>query len=132
MQNNYTGEVPIKIGRETLTLVYDWEALSVIHTRFPGAEIGALISDAGPRALAAMVAIGLARHHPEWTEAEVMKASPAVRPTVNVVVRAINIAYHGSEDLPEDVAPNPPMRRLIRWVARLLTRSAPVSAPRNG
>lgn len=134
MENFYAGRTEITIAGKGLILCFDWEALAAIRTRFGKAadELGTLITGSGPKPLAAILAIGLARHHPEWTEAEVMKASPPIRPTVDAVVRAINIAYHGTPEPPEAIRENPPMRRLIQWAARLLTKSGRRSEPRSG
>lgn len=132
MQNAYKGLSEIQIGSETLTLCFDWEALAAIRSRFgKGAELGSLVTGSDPRPLAAITAIGLALHHPGWTEDAVMKASPPVAPTVAAVVRAINIAYHGTPEPPETSAENPPMRRLFNWAARLLTKSPSGSAQRS-
>jgi hypothetical protein len=132
MQNAYKGQSEITIGSEVLTLCFDWEALAALRTRFGAtAELGTLVTGSDPRPLAAVIAIGLALHHPGWTEQDVMKASPPVAPTVAAVVSAINIAYHGTPEPPEIADVNPPMRRLIRWVASLLTKSPSGSKPRN-
>ena len=70
MANKYTGEVEVKIGEKKCVLVFDWHALSALHSRFPDDLRGGLL-DVGkvndPLKLAAILAIGLQKHNPEVT-----------------------------------------------------------------
>jgi hypothetical protein len=133
MDNAYIGTADIKIGRQTLTLCFDWRALAAIKTRFGGKmDLGSLITGTDPDALAALIAIGLERHHPGWTAERVSDASPPLMPTVAAVEKAINYAYFGQAEPPKAEPANPPIRRLMRWAARLVTRSQPRSASPTG
>lgn len=68
--NKYTGEVPVKIGKQDCTLVFDWGAISDLHSQFEKDLKGGLL-DVGkincPKKIAAIVAIGLKKYHPEIT-----------------------------------------------------------------
>lgn len=108
MSNPYTGETVVSIGDDRLTLVYDWRALSRLR-----AELGkdgqsrALGGDL--EALAALLAIGLARRHPEWDAARVLAASPPVTPTIKAASDALAAAYFGPAAVPEkEENPRPP------------------------
>lgn len=68
--NKYTGEVPIKVGKQDCTLSFDWSAISDLHSEFESNLKGGLL-DVGkihcPKKIAAIVSIGLKKHNPEIT-----------------------------------------------------------------
>lgn len=116
MRNTYTAETPVDIGGKRLRLQFDWRALGAIKTAFGSAEIGDLLRGDRPEALASMLAIGLARHHPEqWTVERILDASPPVVPVVDALTKAINAAYYGPDGPPSEVSQNP-LRRIARWI----------------
>lgn len=105
MDSAHTGETTLHIGAQALTLVYDWRALSALHHL--KIDVQSALGDADPETLAAIVAAGLARHHPEWTAEKVIDASPPLLAVTAVVVKAIMRAFYGAEALPA-ADPTPP------------------------
>ena len=107
MGNPYTGETPIEIGGEELTLVFDWRALARMRAELgEDGQVRALGGDV--EALAQLVEIGLARRHPGWDAGRVLDASPPLMATVDAVTKALNAAYFGPGGPPEDPPENPP------------------------
>jgi len=121
MRNSYTAETPVEIAGRRLTVQFDWRALGAVKTEFGGTELGSLIRGDDPQALAKMLAIGLAKHHRDWTVERILDASPPIMPTVDALTAALNAAYYGPEGPPSDITANP-LRRIagtllnaIRW-----------------
>lgn len=119
--NPYTGDMPVDIDGERLTLSYNWAALARIR-----AELGldgqarALSGDLDK--LATLIAIGLACHHPDWTPHRIKEASPPYYPTIKAVEDALLAAYHGINGVPKEPEKNPPKpsRILSKWLCRRL------------
>jgi hypothetical protein len=130
MRNAYTAETPVAIEGKELILRFDWRALGAVKTEFGTAALGDLIRGDDPHALAKMLAIGLAKRHPEWTVERILDASPPVMPTVDALTAALNAAYFGPGGAPEAVTANP-LRRIakmllsaIRWFMPSKSRTA--------
>ncbi|OAN53896.1 hypothetical protein A6A04_13470 [Paramagnetospirillum marisnigri] len=123
--NPYTGDAPITVDGQRLTLCFDWAALARIRSEL-GAEGQAMALSGDLAALADMVAIGLSRHHPDWDDQRVFAASPPVNPSVDAVQAALVAAYFGPQGAPKEPEPaNPPMppqTRLSRLWRRLTGR----------
>jgi hypothetical protein len=113
MRNSYTAETPVEIAGKTLVMQFDWRALGAVKTAFGGAALGDLIRGDDPEALAKMLAIGLAKRHPEWTVERILDASPPVMPVVDAITIALNAAYYGPSGPPKGVTQNP-LRRIAR------------------
>lgn len=102
----YTGEVPIATGQGSYTLCFDWRALAAVRTQFGGDPFALLRGD-DPAVLAALVAIGLRRHHGEMTAEAVLDLGLPLLPTQRALGEALIYAYYGPEGVP--AAPeNPP------------------------
>lgn len=106
MDANHTGETTLDLGGRLVTLVFDWRAMSAVRTLLQGGDIFAALAGQDPDLLAALVAIGARRHHPDLTAGAVLEASPPLVRTQAVVVKAINRAFWGAEAPP---AADPPM-----------------------
>jgi hypothetical protein len=117
--NKYTGEAPIRMGGRVYTLAYDWQALARIRTELADTALDLVLSTADPEALSKLIAIGLARHHPEMSAPAVMAASPPFMPSIAAVKYALNAAYWGPEGPPPEVAGENPPGRLARTMAGL-------------
>jgi hypothetical protein len=100
MKNKYTGEVTIKIGEKTFTLVYDWTAIALLESEL-GAEVLRALFDAGPVALSKILSVGMAKHHPEMTPEKVMELSPPIFPARKAIDDALEVSYFGPEGQPE-------------------------------
>jgi hypothetical protein len=122
--NPYMGDMPLEINGERLTLAYTWEAVSRARAEL-GADGLALAQNGDLSKLAAFAAIGLARHHPDWTAERIFEASPPIVPTTNAVEEAWLAAHFGLAMKPKekkDDAENPlmpPPTRLKRLWRRL-------------
>lgn len=110
--NKYTGEAPVTIAGRVYTLVYDWQALARVKTELADTALDMVLGSAEPQALSVLVAIGLARHHPEMSAPAVFAASPPLMPTVAAVRYALHSAYWGPEGPPPEVAEENPRRGL--------------------
>lgn len=121
--NPYTGDTPVEIGGQRLTLAFDWAAFSEIRASL-GREGQALALAGDLKALAALTAIGLKRHHPEWDAAMVTGHSPPVMPTIKAVEAAMTAAWFGPDGLPKEEPkenPQQPPRTLFGRLWRRLT-----------
>jgi len=96
----HAGEARLTIDGKEYTLVFDWRAFSMLgKAGFTGMES---LSPYEPERLANVLAIALARHHPEMTAERIMDLSPPFLPVINALARAIAYALTGPE------TPNPP------------------------
>jgi hypothetical protein len=107
MDANHTGETSLSLGDQQLTLVFDWRAMSAVRTLLKGGDIFAALAGQDPDMLAALVAIGARRHHPDVTAESVLDASPPLVQTQAAVVKAINRAFWGAEVPPPADPPQP-------------------------
>jgi hypothetical protein len=117
----YLGERSIEIGDERLTLIFDWAALARIRAEL-GSEGQTKAVNGDLDALAAVVAHGLARRHPDWTAERVRDASPAVMPTIAAVDAALLAAYFGPHGPPQEAPASNPLTRAATRLKRLCAR----------
>lgn len=100
MANKYTAEITVQIDKKKCVLVYDWHALSELHSRFPDDLRGGLL-DVGkvndPLKLAAILAIGLKKHHPDVTEEFIIDLAPPLVPMKKPLDEALALAYFGAD-----------------------------------
>jgi hypothetical protein len=103
MDAPHAGEARVTFGGQQFTLVYDWRAFSMLgKAGFTGMDN---LTPYEPERLAEVLAIGLARHHPEMTVERILDMSPPFIPVINAITRAIAYALTG----PEGESPaNPP------------------------
>jgi hypothetical protein len=96
----HAGEARVTLGGREFVLVFDWRAFSMLgKAGFTGMDS---LSPYEPERLAEILAIGLARHHPEMTAARLLDLSPPFLPVINALARAIGYALTGpSEDTPQ-------------------------------
>jgi hypothetical protein len=118
---SYLGERPIEIGGERLTLVFDWAALARIRADL-GSDGQTRAVQGDLEALAAVVAHGLARRHPDWTAERVQDSSPAVMPTIAAVDAALLAAYFGPSGPPAEIPTSDPPQRTATRLRRLFAR----------
>lgn len=100
MTNKYTGEVSIKLDGRDYVLVYDWTAISAMHSKFSDDLEGGLMNIAKihcPFKLAEIMAIGLALKHPEMTAEKIVKLSPPFVMLKKPIDAAIAVAYFGAD-----------------------------------
>ena len=121
MLNPHRGETEVPgIG----VIRFDWDAIARLVDEF-GAGFDSVISqaivEADVEVLAKTVAIGAVDAiTPEF----VADVSPPITPTANAIMKALNLAFHGTEGAPaaeRDENP-PPWTLLVRGVKRLLRR----------
>ena len=108
MDSNHTGETTVSLDGRDLVLVYDWRAISALRVALKGADVFEALAGSDPDALASIVAIGLARHHPEVNAARVLDASPPLVRTTHAAVKALNRAFWGAE-VPPPADPQTPV-----------------------
>lgn len=100
--NPYTGQVEIAIGGKVCTMVFDWMALSKIHTEC-GANAARNMFNATqvwqtpPEHLAHMVHAGLRANHGELTFDDVMRGLPPVAKVVEALTNGLLVAYFGND-----------------------------------
>lgn len=118
--NPHTGELTVPIHDEEYILRYDWDALAAIE-----AAHGETPDLFNPDAVASIAAIGFRKHHPELTAARIKALSPPLIPFAQAVQRAIQWAYYGLDEVPDE----PPakkkttkkgnrLKRLLKWLFR--------------
>lgn len=123
MNNPYTGDMPIDIEGERLTLAFDYRALARVRAELGATgQAKALAGDVD--LLPRLIAAGLQRHHPEWTEARVAEASPPIVPTVRAAEAALLAAYYGPDGEPDEENPRRPPETPLRRLWRRLTGRA--------
>lgn len=102
--NKYTGEVAVQIGKRNCILVFDWDAVSALHTQYEADLKGGLLDATkinDPKKLADIMAIGLQRHQPGMTGADVCAASPPLLLMKKQLDSAIAFAYFGPDLMAE-------------------------------
>lgn len=97
MENKYTGEVPLKIGDVQGTLVYDWEAISIMRSTLDDKDLENLVQ-VDPKKLAIVAAAGFKRHNPELTAEVIIKHSPPIMEVAEAIDRALLFGLHGPEN----------------------------------
>lgn len=98
--NRYTGDTPITIAGKEYTLTFDWSAVGELLTFSKGEDVMALINTFDPKITARVLEIGLRRHHPEMTEADILRLSPPLLPTMAALKIATNRAAYGTDEPP--------------------------------
>lgn len=96
----YTGEVAISLGAKNCTLVYDWRAISAVHTAFKDRLEGGLLNVnqiASLEELAEILVIGLQRKNPEVTIDQILDLSPPLLQTRAKIDEAMAYAYFGAD-----------------------------------
>jgi hypothetical protein len=129
MQNNYRGQVPVRIGDADLTLQFDYDALALIRSNMGEDNAHAILSltrGLDPKLFSQLVAIALHRNHPDWTAELVYAEFPPPHPTMQALIRAYNLFYFGPDGRPKETGENPLMR-IVRMMLRAI-RLAPRSA----
>lgn len=97
MSNKYLGEFKtILLGMDCL-LVYDWKAISAIHSKFGREKMANLFNNATPEEIAEIFAIGLQKHQPHITAEFIMEKSPPIVQVLAVIDQALAYAYFGPE-----------------------------------
>ena len=119
--NKYIGTTPIDIEGQQLTLAFTWDAIARVREELgDDGQAKALAGDL--EALSVLVAIGLSKHHGDWTADKVRVISPPVYPTTNAVEVALTAAYFGPNGVPEDQEPENPKVPLLTRLKRLWQR----------
>lgn len=110
MRNTRRGEVSLEMAGEVRTVVFDWDALSRLEAAL-GEDFDQKIAQAGYKmdlpVLAIALAAGLAKGWSEVTPELVREAAPPVLVTMEVLGKALNLAFYGTEEAPE-ATENPP------------------------
>lgn len=110
MTNQHTGEVDFHLGERKLTMQFDWRAMARAHAELgPNALRG--VYDQSPEEVAKVMAIGLAKHHPEITAEDIMNASPPWLPAMQQLDRAITFAYFGVDSIELAAATKPAAKK---------------------
>lgn len=133
MRNAYRAQVPVTVGGRHLTLQFDYEALGAIRSSIgPDKALIAVLQGDRPEMMPPLIAIGLRRHHPEWSAADVAAAAPPYQPMVQAVEEALNAFYFGPGG-PPAAAPANPLMRIVRWATKWLRpfgRRSAAASPR--
>ena len=97
MTNKYLGTVDFPLGEQTFKLVFDWGAIAEVMSKF-GKDVFVDLFRASPDEIAEMLAIGLRASG--ITKAEILKLSPPIVPTAQLIDHAITYAYFGPDGRP--------------------------------
>jgi hypothetical protein len=120
MRNLYLARVPLAIEGERLIVQFDYAALAAIRTEIGSEDkLLSVMRGDSPVMFSKLVAIGLHRNHPDWTEERVFKASPAIRPAVAAIEESLNALYFGPDGPPKEALENPLMRTVRRAITSL-------------
>jgi hypothetical protein len=95
--NPITGLAEVDICGEKYSIRFDWEALAAVTS-----EHGDAPNLFSPEIVASVASIGMRKHHPDMTAAKIRELSPPLVPFAHAVQQALQWAYFGAEDLPED------------------------------
>jgi hypothetical protein len=107
----HTGEQALLLSGRQLTLVYDWRALSALQKLLGATDVfsalDAALAGRDPLLLAEIVAVGLARHHPDVTPEAVLDAALPFLPTQRAVTQGIEWCLWGPDGAPKADPPPP-------------------------
>lgn len=121
--NPYTGDTPVDVGGQRLTLAFDWRALAQVRSEI-GIEGQAQALAGNLEFLPRLISIGLMRHHPNWTAEMVAEASPPLMPTIKAAENALSAAWFGPDGAPDESSdenpPQPPQTLFGRVWRRLI------------
>ena len=96
-----TGETPVDLGTlGRCTLRYDWRAQAQLQPLVSECDLAAVLAGHEPERFAAIVAVGLRRHHPTITAERLLDVSPPLTPVARAVVVALNRARFGRDTPP--------------------------------
>jgi hypothetical protein len=126
--NAHKGEVSLLLGGKEHIVLYDWNALAKVQAQL-GTDFDRKLAEATTQmnvaVLADVLSAGLERHN-AMTADEIKAASPPVMDVVMAIIKAMNIAFHGTttpaKEAKADAEENPPR-------TSSLTPAAPPSAP---
>ena len=97
-KNKVTGEYPIEINENTYTLVFNWKALAQINDEHGIAALQDVGGIMNPETVAGILLAGLeTKHAGELTKEDIIKASPPLVPTIQIIAEAIHFCYFGTE-----------------------------------
>ncbi len=117
MRNERRGEIALDVAGESRLLVFDWNALARLESEL-GEDFDQKIAQAGYKmdlgTLAIALAVGFTKHWPEVTAQLITEEAPPVIKTMEVLGKALNLAFYGSEEAPEAVENPPEMSRISR------------------
>jgi len=136
MKNLYTGDVDLRLpGWPAYTLRFDWAALSALQSKTGIDQALKIVAAKDIDALLELTAIGLQRHHPGITAADLRdeRHPAALAPLMLAVGEALALAYNGPGTAdPESEAANPPNRAMRRQTkARLARKKTTAKATRS-
>ena len=95
--NRITGEVDVRIEGKTYYLRFDWNCLAAIEEAH-----GDSPNLFNPDVVASIAAIGFRRKHPDMTPERIKELSPPLMPFAASVQQALQWAYFGLDELPEE------------------------------
>lgn len=101
--SRHAGEHTLEIGGKRLKLFFSWQAVGEAQDVL-GIEAVAKLSRIGalhPQEIAKLLKIGLAKHHPDITEEDIMEMSLPIVPVLAALDTAIALAYYGPTLEPE-------------------------------
>ena len=111
--NRDRGEVALVMGGESYILHYDWAAVgrlrALLGIKDFDKKLRALGDGTKPKDMAEVVAIGLARNHPDITAEQILEIAPPLVPTVEAFNEALMLAFYGAAGAPEDDSPDGPL-----------------------
>ena len=102
MTNKFNGEIEIEINGEICTICFDWEAIGKLNTLFTPSQLDEITEGRGGNHLLDLLLIGLGKHHPDITKADIEKSLPPFIPTMEAVGRSMNWGYFGVDVAPEE------------------------------
>jgi len=100
--NKLKGEEQLDINGETYTVVYDWDGLAKLNSFITREELALVIQGKNMNLLADVLAIGLSKHHGEFTAEEIKDMRPPFVHACKAIENALTYAYFGDES-PDDV-----------------------------
>lgn len=113
MENPISGITQIFLDGKEYRLQYTWNAIAAISRKF-GDDTNLF----DPETLSDVIAIGLHKHHPDMTAADVANASPPIIEAITVVNQALQYAYFGDKEPPAEGALNPLTAQSMKPKAR--------------
>ena len=94
--NKYLGEVEYQIGDKKGVLVYNWKALSKIHSEY-GRQVLENLAEMSPEVIAKVMAIGFEAKTPDITADIIIEESPPLIEIIQIVNEALSCAYFGAD-----------------------------------
>lgn len=123
-RNALRGEVYVEIAGQPMRLRYDWDAVARLKSEL-GEAFEIRVSDAirtwDVDTLSVVLSIGLRHEHPEATPEAIRAASPPLGPCQQAIIEALNLAFHGTTEVPDQPDENPP-KAADSWWKKLARR----------